>query len=98
MVAEVDDRQKWFNEEGERNDGTERTSWEKRFELSVRKFGMGEISEEEKAALLAMLKAMMAFRPEEWMTAEQIKESEWMTKWAVPELQKLKSGQMASDS
>jgi serine/threonine-protein kinase SRPK3 len=58
-----DDRQKWFNEEGERNDGTERTSWEERFELSVqklrRKFGMGEISEEEKAALLAMLKAMM---------------------------------------
>ncbi|KAN0073873.1 Protein kinase-like domain containing protein [Elaphomyces granulatus] len=97
-----EDRQKWFNEEGERNDGTERTSWEEQFELSVqkprRRSGMGEISEEEKAALLAMLKAMMAFKPKERMTAEQIKESEWMTKWALPELQKLKSGQMAKDS
>jgi hypothetical protein len=48
---------------------------------------MEEISEEEKAALLAMLKAMMAFKPEERMV-----------KWAFSELQKLKSGQMAKDS
>jgi hypothetical protein len=88
-------RLKWFNKAGERNDGKARTSKrEERFELSAQKprqkYGMELVSQEEKAVLFVMLKAMMAFIPEERMTADQIKESEWMTKWALPELQKLK--------
>ena len=77
-----DARLKWFNEEGARiNGGNVCSSWEERFEFSVqmprRENGMEEIGEEEKAALLNMLKAMMAFKPGDRMTAEQIKESEW---------------------
>jgi serine/threonine-protein kinase SRPK3 len=56
---------------------------------------MEEVSKEEKAALFDMLKAMMAFKPGERITADKIKESEWMTKWALPELRKL---EMVKDS
>ena len=56
-------------------------SWEELFESGVqmprRKKGMDEVGEEETAALFDMLKAMMAFKPGERMTAEQVKESKW---------------------
>jgi hypothetical protein len=49
-----------------------------------------------KAALLNMLKAMMAFKPGDWTTAtKQIIESEWMEKWALPELSRLKEAEGA---
>jgi serine/threonine-protein kinase SRPK3 len=93
-----DARSKVFNDEGVRIDRTVRGphmgSFEKRFKEAVqvprRKGGMEEVSEEEKAALLKMLKAMMAFKPGDRMTAEQIIKSEWMEKWALPELSRLK--------
>jgi serine/threonine-protein kinase SRPK3 len=87
-----DARQKWFNEEGTRNLGGVGRPWAERLEYSVyeprRECGMEEIGEEEKAALFVMLKAMMAFRPGERLNAEEIMESEWMRRWALPELEK----------
>jgi serine/threonine-protein kinase SRPK3 len=72
-------------------------SWEELFESGVqmprRKQGMDEVGEEETAALFDMLKAMMAFKPGERMTAEQVKESKWMRKWGLPELEELKRAQ-----
>ena len=47
---------------------------------------MKQVGEEEKAAFFDMLKAMMVYKPEERMTAEEVRQSEWMTKWAMPEL------------
>jgi hypothetical protein len=48
-------------------------------DVEVGEYGMEEIGEEEMtASLLSMLKAMMAFKPGNRMTAEQITESEWM--------------------
>jgi len=60
-------------------------------------YGMEEVGKEEKAALLSMLKAMMAFKPGDQMTAEQITESEWMKKWALPELKRLKRLKTAAE-
>jgi serine/threonine-protein kinase SRPK3 len=65
--------------------------WEKRFEFSSmqeprRKLGMKKVGEEEKAALLVMLKAMVTYKAGERMTAEEVRQSEWMTEWAMPEL------------
>jgi serine/threonine-protein kinase SRPK3 len=48
-----------------------------------RKNGMEEVGEEEKATLFDMLKAMMAFKPGERTTAEQVKKSKWMRKWGL---------------
>jgi len=68
----------------------ERRSWEERFEIDMqeprRKLGMKQVGEEEKAAFFDMLKAMMVYKPEERMTAKEVRQSEWMTKWAMPEL------------
>lgn len=67
-----------------------RMSLEDRFENSIqrprRECGMEPASEEEKRALLCILKAMLAFIPEERPTAESLLECEWMTKWALPDL------------
>lgn len=90
-----DARRRWFNEDGSRDHGGEGRPWAKRFEDSVqdprRECGMEEVGEEEKAALFVMLKAMIAFRPGERLTTEEILQSEWMRKWALPELERMRS-------
>jgi serine/threonine-protein kinase SRPK3 len=40
-----------------------------------------------------MLKAMMAFRPGERPTAKEILKSEWMRKWALPDLERMREMQ-----
>jgi serine/threonine-protein kinase SRPK3 len=86
----------WFNEKGVGING-DNTSLEELFESDVqmprREAGMEEVGEEEKAALLDMLKAMMAFKPGERVTAEQITKCKWMTEWGLPELSALKRPQ-----
>ncbi|KAN0070215.1 Protein kinase-like domain containing protein [Elaphomyces granulatus] len=61
-----------------------------RFEIDMqesrRTLGMEQVGEEEKADFFDMLKAMMVYKPEARMTAEEVRQSEWMTKWAMPEL------------
>ena len=54
---------------------------------------MGEFSEDEKAALLDMLKAMVVFEPGDWMTAQQVVESRWMKEWGLPQLSRLKEAE-----
>lgn len=83
-------RGKWFDEQGERRDGQSRRPWEERFEYSVqeprRDCGMEGVSEQEKVALIALLRPMMAYDPKERPTAKEILESEWMNKWALQDL------------
>ncbi|KAL9097369.1 MAG: hypothetical protein Q9163_006348 [Psora crenata] len=88
-----DARSRWFNEDGSRGDGQVGRPWAERFEYSVqeprRRYGMEEVGDKEKAALFVILKAMMAFRPWERPTAQDTLESEWMRKWALPELKRI---------
>jgi len=58
-----------------------------------REVGMMEFDNEEKAALLDMLKGMMAFDPGKRVTAEQTKKSKWMRKWGIPGLEAIKRKQ-----
>jgi hypothetical protein len=52
---------------------------------------MEEVSEEEKDALLNLLKAMLEFnKPGGRMTGKQVVKSKWMKKWALPELARLR--------
>jgi serine/threonine protein kinase len=85
-----DARTKWFNENGERKIEAHSRPLEQRFNDSVRQprqeFRMEVVDETEKVALLSMLKAMLAFIPEERPTAQEVLNCEWMQKWALPEL------------
>ncbi|QVM13382.1 hypothetical protein D8B26_007992 [Coccidioides posadasii str. Silveira] len=51
-----------------------------------RKRGMGVFEVDETAAILDLMRRMLAFRPEQRPTAEEILKSEWMVKWALPAL------------
>ncbi len=78
-----------------RTNGEPRRPWKVRFEYSIqeprRKHGMAEVDEEEKVALFGLLKSMLAFKPEDRPSAQQVLESEWMSKWAMPDLDRARS-------
>ncbi|GKZ33429.1 hypothetical protein AbraIFM66950_003285 [Aspergillus brasiliensis] len=71
-------------------------SWGDRFEDSVQQprqeVKMPLFDEEEREAIFAMLRPMLAFRPEHRSTTKQILESEWMVQWALPEYEKVCRG------
>ncbi|KAM0222994.1 hypothetical protein ACHAQD_003724 [Fusarium lateritium] len=70
-----------------------KSTWDIRFERCVqqgrKEGGMKPMSKDEKEAFLDMMKKMIAFRPEDRMTAKELLESRWMKQWALPELKKL---------
>jgi serine/threonine-protein kinase SRPK3 len=83
-------RKDFFDEQVERKNGEPRRSLEERFEYSIqeprRECTLGEINEEEKNALITMLRAMMAYDPMERPSATEILESDWMKKWGLSDL------------
>ncbi|KAK1144165.1 hypothetical protein N8T08_005829 [Aspergillus melleus] len=44
-----------------------------------------EFDREETAAILELIKRMLAFRPEERPTAEEVLKSDWIVKWVLPD-------------
>ncbi len=52
---------------------------------------METIDEGEKAAILALLTSMLAFLPEDRCPLSQALNSEWMVRWARPELTKVRT-------
>ncbi|KAI1774789.1 kinase domain protein [Hypoxylon cercidicola] len=88
-------RSNYFTEAGAPLADRHVPSWEGRFEKYTQKTreddGFAKISLEEKEALFAMIRPMLTFKPEDRCTAAQVLESEWMTQWALPEYQKIKS-------
>ncbi|KAI1129347.1 kinase-like domain-containing protein [Nemania abortiva] len=89
-------RHEYFKEGSlERVDGVVRRHLEARVEDSIyaprRKHGMADAQEAEKVALIALLRSMLAFRLEDRPTARQVAESDWMIKWALPELEKVRA-------
>lgn len=54
-----------------------------------REDGMGDLGLEEVTAILAMLRPMLVFRPEERAMAEEVLRSDWMVRWGLPELEKI---------
>jgi len=49
---------------------------------------MDMMDDEEKKAFLDLLRHMLAFNPADRLTAAEVLESEWMIRWARPELEK----------
>lgn len=92
-------RLEWFNEEGELDpkpktsrghNGVPRTL-DKRFDYCIQEpraeAGLETVTEEERRAFEGMLRSMLAFRPEERATAQQVLHSEWMKGWGLPALE-----------
>ncbi|KAG8412805.1 hypothetical protein J3458_013241 [Metarhizium acridum] len=46
----------------------------------------------EKEALLAMLRPMLAYRPEQRCSVKEVLGSEWMTRYAMPDYERLRGG------
>ena len=51
---------------------------------------MTALEASERDALSSLLRSMFSFRPEDRPSAQQILESEWMVKWALPEYEKIR--------
>lgn len=49
---------------------------------------LGVFDEAEKAAILDLMRKMLAFRPEDRPTADEVLRSEWMTKWVLPDVER----------
>ncbi|KAJ9291922.1 hypothetical protein DTO021C3_362 [Paecilomyces variotii] len=88
-----EERSQFFDENGHPKEG--RYVWppiDKAFEEGVqmyrRKCKVGEFDEEESAAILDLMRRMLAFRPEERPTAEEVLQSEWMLKWVLPDFER----------
>ncbi|KJF61409.1 CMGC/SRPK protein kinase [Coccidioides immitis RS] len=86
-----DERGQFFNQDGHPRE--DRDVWppiDEAFEEGIqryrRKRGMGVFEVDETAAILDLMRRMLAFRPEQRPTAEEILKSEWMVKWALPAL------------
>lgn len=62
------------------------------FEEFVQKYrrkreAAGTFDEQETRAILELMRGMLKFRPEERLTIDEVLKSEWMLKWALPQLE-----------
>ena len=87
-------RHQKFTEAGSPIEGRSVQCLKERYEYSLqhlrRRKGMPLYSQEEGAAILAMIRSMLSFLPSDRPSAPQVLELEWMTKWALPEYDKIK--------
>lgn len=72
-----------------------RETWpnlEDAFEEDVQKYrrkreAAGTFDEHETRAILQLMRGMLQFRPEERLTIDEVLKSDWMVKWALPQLE-----------
>lgn len=90
-------RPQFFDEDGRPIESYRENRWpplQESFEDGVQKCRrkMGdELGESEKAAFLDLMRRMLSFRPDERPTAEEVLQSEWMIKWALPDYEQSQS-------
>ncbi|KAF4959140.1 hypothetical protein FGADI_1880 [Fusarium gaditjirri] len=82
-------RSKWFDDKGQAlSNDRDIWSWDRRFRQWIQEprksEGMESFGSEEAAALLDLLKRMLAWKPENRPQAHQLLESGWVKEWALP--------------
>ncbi|TWU71525.1 hypothetical protein ED733_003219 [Metarhizium rileyi] len=60
-----------------------------RVQFYRQKRNMGLFSDEEKAALLVLLRGMLKFHPDDRLSVDDVLKSKWMVKWALPEFERI---------
>ena len=89
-------RGEYFNNDGTPLEHRKEEAWslDECFERSTqeprRTRGMVPSEQDEKEAFLVMIRAMLAYQPEDRITAVGVLQSEWMTKWAMLEYEKVR--------
>ena len=77
-----------FTEDGRPKGGREVWSLERRFQETIQQPRIGEgtaqMDDDESRAFKEVMNGMLPFRPEERLTSQQVLQSEWMRKWAIP--------------
>ncbi|RAK95376.1 kinase domain-containing protein [Aspergillus ibericus CBS 121593] len=91
--SQWEERGDFFEDDGRPVEGQEIwPAMEQAFEEGVRKYRqkkrMADFDDEETAAILALMRRMLKFRPEERLTIDEVMQSEWMVKWALPEYER----------
>jgi serine/threonine protein kinase len=82
-------RAKWFDESGKPlSNERDVWSWDRRVDEWVNGLrpscGTDLVKDDEKAALLELLRWMLVWRPAERPSADEVLETAWMKKWALP--------------
>lgn len=82
-------RGEWFDRKGRLlDDSGSLESLEERFDdwtqNARRRYGYPIVSEEEKVALIELLRCMLAWKPEERPSAKQLLQVAWVKNWALP--------------
>lgn len=70
------------------------TAYEDWVQKYRRKRDVNEFGSEETAAILCLMRSMLAYQPEESPTIAQVLESEWMVKWVLPDFERSLKAQM----
>jgi serine/threonine protein kinase len=94
-------RHKSFDDQLQKVNGSPRQLLEDRLEYSIqkarKKHRMAEMDEEEKQAFLELMKSMLSFKPGARPSAQQVLESNWVQKWAMPALESIKDNPSTSN-
>ncbi|KKK12035.1 hypothetical protein AOCH_007679 [Aspergillus ochraceoroseus] len=86
------ERSQFFDSNGNPKEG--RYVWpgiEMAFEDTVQKYRRKrgcEFDTEETTAIIDLMRRMLVFRPEERLTIQEVLQSEWVVKWALPQLKR----------
>jgi serine/threonine protein kinase len=84
-----DARSKYYTEDGQPKESCEAWSWNQRFERDIqdprRRSGLDILEEEEQGALFEMLWRMLALRPEDRRSTNEVLQMAWMRNWAIPD-------------
>lgn len=86
------ERSQFFDSNGNPKEG--RHVWpgiEMAFEDTVQKYRRKrerEFDREEATAIIDLMRRMLVFRPEERPTIQEVLQSPWMVKWALPQLKR----------
>ncbi|RMD39203.1 hypothetical protein DV735_g5927, partial [Chaetothyriales sp. CBS 134920] len=84
-----EDRFKWFDEaQKPTSKECDIWSWDRCFQDSIqdarRHYGMEVLNDNEAVAFLDMLRWMLAWKPKDRPTADQVLDTVWMKRWALP--------------
>ena len=95
-------RKKWFDNNGTPLEQTNVKTLEDHFEFDTqaprRREKIPLFEQDEKDAILVLLRSMLSYKPEDRITAAEILESKWVKNWAMPEFEKIQQDYGSRDS